>query len=311
MSKSIRIAYMGTPEFAVEPLKHLVENGYNIVSVITMPDKPIGRGQKMGESAVKKYAKSVGLPILQPIKLKDEEFINSLKELDIDLGIVVAFKMLPEVIWSMPKYGTFNLHTSLLPDYRGAAPINWAVINGDTFSGVTTFMLDNKIDTGDIIDNRRVEILPEDNAGTLHDKLMMTGASLVEESVNMISKGELKLKPQSEDSEMRPAPKIFKADCKIDWNKDCIEINNLIRGLSPYPAAWSDFDAKYGKDFSMKIYLSTVECCSVKENAGEVVTDGKSYLKVACNGGYISLLEVQAAGKKRMKIEDFLRGNKL
>ncbi len=302
---------MGTPEFAVEPLRHLVENGYNIVSVVTMPDKPIGRGQKMNMSAVKKYATSVGLPILQPESLKDQDFITTMESLDIDLGVVVAFKMLPKIIWDMPKYGTFNLHTSLLPDYRGAAPINWAVINGDIISGVTTFMLDSKIDTGDIIDSREVQITHEDNAGTLHDKLMIIGASLVEDSINMISQGDLKLKPQSEDSKMRPAPKIFKNDCKIDWNKDCIEINNLIRGLSPYPAAWSDFDAKYGDEFSMKIFNSTVEPANVKEGFGEVVTDGKNYLKVACSGGYISLNEVQVAGKKRMSIGDFLRGNKM
>ena len=311
MSKSLRIVYMGTPEFAVEPLRHLVENGYNIVSVVTMPDKPIGRGQKMNMSAVKKYATSVGLPILQPESLKDQDFITTMESLDIDLGVVVAFKMLPKIIWDMPKYGTFNLHTSLLPDYRGAAPINWAVINGDIISGVTTFMLDSKIDTGDIIDSREVQITHEDNAGTLHDKLMIIGASLVEDSINMISQGDLKLKPQSEDSKMRPAPKIFKNDCKIDWNKDCIEINNLIRGLSPYPAAWSDFDAKYGDEFSMKIFNSTVEPANVKEGFGEVVTDGKNYLKVACSGGYISLNEVQVAGKKRMSIGDFLRGNKM
>ncbi len=246
---------MGTPEFAVEPLKHLVEGGYNIVSVVTMPDKPIGRGQKMGESAVKKYAASVGLPILQPERLKSDEFIEQMRALKPDLDVVVAFKMLPQVIWSMPTHGTFNLHTSLLPDYRGAAPINWAVINGDKVSGVTTFMLDSKIDTGDIIESREVEITPTDTAGTLHDKLMAVGAQLVEDSIKMIEEGSLVLKPQNNELQMRPAPKIFKPDCKVDWNKDCTTIHNLIRGLSPYPAAWSDFDGRYGEQFSIRYFL--------------------------------------------------------
>lgn len=311
MSKKIRIAYMGTPEFAVTPLRHLYEHGYNIVCVVTMPDKPIGRGQKMGESAVKKYATSVGLPILQPDKLKDESFLESLRTFDIDLGIVVAFRMLPEVVWNMPKHGTFNLHSSLLPDYRGAAPINWAIINGDKVSGVTTFMLDHQIDTGAIIDYREVAITESDNCGTLHDKLMNIGAELVEDSIKLIESGALKVKPQRETEKMRLAPKIFKDDCKIDWNNDCMAIFNFVRGLSPYPAAWSDFNGAYGDTFSMKIYCVSYEIIDHKREIGEVVTDNRTFVKVACKDGYILLDDIQMAGKKRMNIASFLCGNKM
>lgn len=311
MEKKIRIAYMGTPEFAVTPLKHLYESGYNIVCVVTMPDKPIGRGQKMGESAVKKYAESVGLTILQPEKLKDEEFLDSLRALDIDLGIVVAFRMLPEVVWSMPRFGTFNLHSSLLPDYRGAAPINWALINGDIVSGVTTFMLDHKIDTGAIIDRREVSIEESDDCGTLHDKLMNVGAELVEESVKQIVSGSLKLKPQIEDGKMRPAPKIFKEDCKIDWNNDCRTIFNFVRGLSPYPAAWSDFGGAYGDAFSMKIFGISYEITNHGRAIGEVVTDNRTFVKIACRDGYVAIDDIQMAGKKRMNVASFLCGNKM
>lgn len=311
MEKKTRIAYMGTPEFAVTPLKHLYESGYNIVCVVTMPDKPIGRGQKMGESAVKKYAESVGLTILQPEKLKDEEFLDSLRALDIDLGIVVAFRMLPEVVWSMPRFGTFNLHSSLLPDYRGAAPINWALINGDIVSGVTTFMLDHKIDTGAIIDRIEVAIEESDNCGTLHDKLMNVGAELVEESIKQIVGGSLKLKPQIEDGKMRPAPKIFKEDCKIDWNNDCRTIFNFVRGLSPYPAAWSDFDGAYGDAFSMKIFGISYEITNHERAMGEVVTDNRTFVKVACRDGYVAINDIQMAGKKRMNVASFLCGNKM
>lgn len=303
---------MGTPQFAVAPLQFLVENGYNVVGVVTMPDKPIGRGQKMGESAVKTYAKEAGLNILQPEVLKDETFINEMQQLEVDLAIVVAFRMLPKIIWGMPRLGTFNLHTSLLPDYRGAAPINWAIINGDKKSGVTTFMLDEKIDTGDIIGSREVEISDEDNFGTLHDKLMNEGVKLVEDSVKWVANGEISLQKQSENENLRPAPKIFKEDCKIDWSLDCKSIVNLIRGLSPYPTAWTDFGGAYGEQFSMKIFGAQAEICDTQSaDIGSVVTDGKKYLKIVSKDGYVELLDVQASGKKRMDVGSFVRGNKI
>lgn len=307
----LRIVYMGTPDFAVYPLKCLVEGGYNVVGVVTMPDKPAGRGLKLSESAVKKYAVGAGLPLLQPVSLKDERFLHELKALNPQLGIVVAFRMLPKVVWAMPERGTFNLHASVLPDYRGAAPINWALINGDTETGVTTFMLDEQIDTGDIIEVRKVPITEEDNAGTLHDKLMYAGGELVLHSVDRIEQGKLTLHKQPDISEkMRPAPKIFKDTCKIDWNNDIVAVKNLIRGLSPYPAAWTDFDGKYSA-VSLKIFAVKTEFCSHGLICGEVVTDGRHALKVACNGGFIHILELQLSGKKRMDTEAFLRGNRM
>lgn len=308
--KDFRIIYMGTPDFAVYPLKRLVDGGYNVVGVVTMPDKPAGRGQKLSESAVKKYASEKGLNILQPEKLKDEAFIQSLKALNADLGIVVAFKMLPEVVWSMPRMGTFNLHGSLLPDYRGAAPINWAIINGDTVTGVTTFMLDHKIDTGEVIDFKQIDILPEDNAGTIHDKLMFAGGDLVIESVDKIIEGRLETQSQSEFKECkkRPAPKIFKDDCKISWSNKCNEIHNLVRGLSPYPAAWMDFGNAYGNDVSMKIFKTKVEIVSHSVENGTVECDGKNYLKIAVSDGFIHIQDCQLSGKKRMDIKSLLRG---
>lgn len=241
-SKQLRLVYMGTPDFAVTPLKYLVEHGYNVVGVVTMPDKPAGRGLKMQESAVKQYASGAGLNILQPEKLKAPEFVEAFKALRADLAIVIAFRMLPEVIWRMPRLGTFNLHASLLPQYRGAAPINWAIINGDTETGVTTFMLNNEIDKGDILGQRKIAITPEDNAGTLHDKLMYAGTELVAESIEKIAAGGIELLPQEHiaPEHLRPAPKIFKENCRIDWTQPGEAIRNLIRGLSPYPAAYSN-----------------------------------------------------------------------
>ena len=312
-SKELRIVYMGTPEFAVEPLKRLVEEGYNVVGVVTTPDKPSGRGLKVHESAVKQYAVSQGLLVLQPVKLKDEEFVAQFKALNADLGIVIAFRMLPEVIWDAPKLGTFNLHASLLPDYRGAAPINWAIINGGTKSGVTTFFLNHEIDKGDIIAQSEVEITPADNAGTLHDKLMWSGVELVTETINIIVSGKVKLTNQDKCSaEIKLAPKIFKEDCLIDWTKDVEVIHNHIRGLSPYPAAWGQM-WEMGSDnlMQVKIYESSYEVdYELTHSSGEIVTDGRSSFKVACGNGYLTIEELQVAGKKRMSVGDFLRGFK-
>lgn len=311
-SKKLRIVFMGTPGFAVASLRRLVEAGYNIVAVVTTPDKPAGRGLRLQQSAVKEYALSVGLPVLQPVKLKDPAFVEEFRALDADLGIVIAFRMLPEVIWAQPRMGTFNLHASLLPEYRGAAPINWAVINGDTHTGVTTFFLNAEIDKGDVIDRCEVAITPDDTAGTLHDKLMEVGAGLVTETVDRIAAGDAL--PQSQpaaDSGLKPAPKIFKDDCRIDWVRNPAEIHNLIRGLSPYPAAWSAM-RRTGADeeIAVKIFLSLPEF-SIHENPhGEIFSDGRTFINVACRGGYISILELQAAGKKRMPVEEFLRGFK-
>lgn len=309
IAKDLRIVYMGNPDFAVEPLRRLHSEGYNIVAIVTNPDKPSGRGQKLTSSPVKEYAVSNNLPILQPLRLKDEEFINQLRGLDIDLSIIVAFKMLPEVVWSMPKHGTFNLHTSLLPQYRGAAPINWAVINGDKYSGVTTFMLDKNIDTGEIIDSKRCDISDTDTAGELHDRLMMIGADLVIESVEKIAGENLILKPQTELEQgvtLLPAPKIFKADCEIDWNQDINSIYNKIRGLSPYPSAWCMLN-----DNLFKILEVSKEIVNHNKTFGEVVSNGKDFIKIPCSGGYINILQLQMSGKKKMNTIDFLRGFRL
>lgn len=300
---------MGTPDFAVEPLRRLVEGGYNIVGVVTMPDKPSGRGLKLTPSAVKEYAISHDLKVLQPEKLRDEAFLEELRDLGIDLGIVVAFKMLPTVVWSMPKLGTFNLHASLLPQYRGAAPINWAIMNGDTESGITTFMLDKEIDTGDIIAVKKVLIADTDTAGILHDKLMVEGGELVLKSVDRIADGRRDYIPQNTITagiELRPAPKIFKEDCKIDWSADLETIYNKVRGLSPYPAAWFEH-----KGINYKVFEVAREEATHNKPFGEIVTDNKTSIKVACQGGYITIGELQMAGKKRMKTKDFLLGNKI
>lgn len=311
MEKSdFKIIYMGTPDFAVYPLQRLVEGGYNVVGVVTLPDKSSGRGQKMHPTAVKKYALETGLKLMQPAKLKDESFLEELSLLNADLGIVVAFRLLPKSVFMMPKYGTFNLHGSILPDYRGAAPINWAVINGDVKTGVTTFMLDNNIDTGEIIDYKEIEIKESDNAGIIHDKLMYIGGDLVLESVDKIIAGNLKTKPQIDfkESQCRPAPKIFKEDCKINWDNNTTQVHNTIRGVSPYPAAWTDFGGKYGEKVSMKIFSSEMEIETHNMNCGEVVCDKKKVLKVATKDGFIHILDAQLAGKKRMDIQSLLQG---
>ena len=306
----MKIIYMGTPDFAVEPLRRLVDAGKNIVAVVTMPDKPAGRGHKIQFSPVKEYALSVGLPILQPTNLKDPEFIEELRSYQADLQIVVAFRMLPEVVWNMPPLGTFNLHASLLPQYRGAAPINWAVINGETETGITTFFLQHEIDTGNIIMQEKITIAPDDNAGIVHDKLMMLGADLVLQTVNQIESGNVTSMPQPE-GELKAAPKIFKDTCHINFNSSAESVRNLVRGLAPYPAAWIELADADGNTTNMKIYEVSKELCTPTHTAGTLVCDGKKVLKVAVLDGYIHLNQVQLAGKKRMPAADLMRGTDL
>lgn len=305
---------MGTPEFAQFTLQRLVEENYNIVGVVTMPDKPMGRhGSVLQSSPVKKYAVEQGIPVLQPEKLKDPAFIEQLSALNADLQIVVAFRMLPEIVWSMPRLGTFNLHGSLLPQYRGAAPINWAIINGDKETGVTTFFLKHEIDTGDIIYRESIPILPTDNAGTMHDKLMALGADLTVRTLQDILAGNVKPIPQAEipSDELRPAPKIFKETCRIDWNQPTARINDFIRGLSPYPAAWTVLHAADGSEHDFKIYAAEPVTDAPKQNPGTITCDGRKNLCVATSDGALRLLEVQISGKKRMDICSFLCGTDL
>lgn len=308
--KSLRIVFMGTPEFASTSLRRLVEEGYNVVAVVTTPDKPAGRGQKMHQSDVKLTALELGLPILQPEKLRDEAFLESLKELNPDLGVVIAFRMLPEVVWAMPKFGTFNLHASLLPEYRGAAPINWAIINGEKRTGVTTFLLNHEIDKGAIIEQESIDILPDDNIGTLYDKLMNIGSALVTRTVDKIAEGNYTTVEQMhiDESTLKPAPKIFKEDCRIDWSKGAESIHNLVRGLSPYPAAWSPLFIDGQECGSMKIFTTHIEQSNIGVAPGTVRTDGKSYVAVATSDGWVYIDEVQMAGKRRMAIKELLLG---
>lgn len=305
---------MGTPDFAVAPLRRLVEEGYNVVGVVTMPDKPAGRGLHMQASAVKRYAVEVGLPVYQPEKLKDPQFVETLQSLAPDLGIVIAFRMLPEIVWAMPRLGTFNLHASLLPQYRGAAPINWAVINGEKESGVTTFLLNHEIDKGAILCQQRVAIDEEDDAGTLHDKLMNAGTDLVVETIGRIASGEVAPVDQQtiEPQVIRDAPKIYKETCRIDWTVSCDTIRNLVRGLSPYPTAWSELHKEDASPIGVKIFRVHVENCQEDQlpAPGTLVTDGRTFMKVACGDGYLFLDEFQLAGKKRMAVADLLRGFK-
>lgn len=311
----LRIVFMGTPQFAVASLNKLYEAGYDIVAVVTAPDKPAGRGMQLTESAVKKYAVEKNLKILQPEKLKDPVFIEELKSLKADVQVVVAFRMLPEVVWNMPPMGTINLHASLLPQYRGAAPINWAIINGEKQTGVTTFKLKHEIDTGNILLQKKIEITENETAGTLHDKMMETGAALLLETINELAKGNLEeiaqhniqhpiFNTQNSDIQaLHHAPKIFTETCEISWNKNADEIYNLIRGLSPYPAAFTFLQGK-----KLKIFSSEKEINKEARDSGKVFTDHKSFLKFSTNDGYISLKEIQLEGKKKMKVEDFLRG---
>ena len=311
--ENLRIVYMGTPDFAVEALRQLVEGGYNVVGVITMPDKPAGRGHKIQYSPVKQYALEQNLPLLQPEKLKDEAFVEALREWKADLQIVVAFRMLPEVVWNMPRLGTFNLHASLLPQYRGAAPINWAVINGDTETGITTFFLKHEIDTGEVIQQVRVPIADTDNVEVVHDKLMVLGGKLVLETVDAILNGTVKPIPQEEMAvvgELRPAPKIFKETCRIDWNQPVKNIYDFVRGLSPYPAAWTELISEDGKRLALKIYQAEKRPAEHNFPVGSIHTDHKSYIDVAVKDGFLRLRSLQLAGKKRMNITDFLNGFK-
>jgi len=303
--KDLRIVFMGTPEFAVASLHKLVNAGCNIVGVITAPDKPAGRGMQLTESAVKKYAIENNLKILQPEKLKAPEFLEELKLLKADLQVVVAFRMLPEVVWNMAPQGTINLHGSLLPQYRGAAPINWAVINGEQETGVTTFKLQHQIDTGDILLLQKINIGDSETAGELHDRMKEIGADLILKTINGLGEGTLKETPQDQLSTLLHAPKIFTETCKIDWTKKAEDIYNLIRGLSPYPAAFT-----FLKDKKLKIYKVEKEITDTNKSRGEISTDYKTYLKFCCSNGFISVKELQLEGKKKMNIEDFLRGYK-
>lgn len=305
--KKIKIVFFGTPEFAVKSLDLLVETGHDIAAVVTMPDKLAGRGHKVVESDIKKYALKKGLRILQPEKLKSTEFIETLRNINADLFIVIAFRMLPEVVWSMPPLGTFNLHASLLPKYRGAAPLNWAIINGETETGVTTFFLKHEIDTGDIIDQKKIPVLPQDNVGSIHDKLMDLGAAMVLETVENISNGNVETKPQPA-GDFLPAPKIFKETCKIDWKRPSMEIHNLVRGLSPYPSAWCEMTNDKGEVINLKIFETRFS----KENEinGEPgnVKVVKDRLFIKTEDHPLEILELQPAGKKRMTAAEFLRG---
>ncbi|SFW60664.1 methionyl-tRNA formyltransferase [Chitinophaga sancti] len=304
-SDSLRIVFMGTPDFAVASLDILVQHGFNVVGVITAPDKPAGRGLQLQESAVKKYAVSKGLHVMQPEKLKNPEFLEELRGLNADLQVVVAFRMLPVVVWDMPRLGTINVHGSLLPNYRGAAPINWAIINGEKESGVTTFKLQHEIDTGDVMFSQAVPIREDETAGELHDALMQTGAELLLKTVKAIANGDVHEVPQAhmKAEDIKHAPKIFKEDCQIKWEDGIDHIYNLVRGLSPYPTAWAYLQGK-----SVKIFKATKEKTTPSVAPGEFVTDGKSYLKIAAKDGYLGLVEIQLEGKKRMDIEAFLRG---
>ena len=318
--EKLRIVYLGTPDFAVEPLRRLLELqhadsacGYEVVGVVTMPDKVINkRGTQLLMSPVKQFAVANELPVLQPVSLKDEEFQTALRAWNADLQIVVAFRMLPESVWNMPRLGTFNLHASLLPQYRGAAPINWAIINGDKESGVTTFFLKHEIDTGDVIRRDVVAIDESDNAGTLHDKLMLVGGEAVLSTVKEIVAGTVAAIPQDNMygsiEELRPAPKIFRDTCRIDWSKTVQQVYDFVRGMSPYPAAWCELTDNSGSGIALKVYNVVKEFCAHDKAPGTIVTDGKNFFKVAVQDGYVSLADVQLAGKKRMNVVDFLRG---
>lgn len=302
----LRIIFMGTPDFAVASLKALLDAGKNVVAVVTVPDKPAGRGQKLHESAVKQFAVKNNIPVLQPVKLRDPEFITQLKSYQADLQVVVAFRMLPEMVWNMPVHGTVNVHASLLPNYRGAAPINWAVINGEKKTGVTTFLLQHEIDTGNILLSQEISIEETDNAGIVHDKLMESGAELLIKTVNAIENNQINPIPQDSltaSETVKHAPKIFKEDCLIDWNENTEKVHNLIRGLSPYPTAYTLLDGK-----NLKVFSTSKEIKNHDIQPGTILCDGKKVLKYATTDGFIHLQSLQIEGKKRMDVVDFLRG---
>ncbi|SNS85928.1 methionyl-tRNA formyltransferase [Ekhidna lutea] len=303
MSEELQIVFLGTPDFAAASLRKLVENQVNVVAVITAPDKPKGRGKKLGMSAVKAYALKADLPILQPTNLKSPEFLEELKSYNADLQIVVAFRMLPVVVWDMPRLGTFNLHASLLPQYRGAAPINWAIINGEKETGVTTFFLKHEIDTGEIIFQEKEEISDTDNVGSLYERLMHKGADLVLKTVRAIENEDYPQTPQDNSPELKHAPKIFKEDCKIDWEQPMKKINDFIRGMAPYPAAWTTLNRK-----NLKIFEVEKSSAGTNKPCGEIYSDGKNYLRVNTKDGTLNILDLQLEGKRRMKVDEFLRG---
>lgn len=314
MEKSIRIAYFGTPEFAASQLEAILNAGYEVAVVVTMPDKPAGRGRKIQYSDVKKTALEHNLPLLQPEKLKDPAFLRQLAAFEANLFIVVAFRMLPALVWQMPEFGTFNLHASLLPQYRGAAPINFAIINGEKETGLTTFFLNKEIDKGAVIMRQSVGIRPDESAGELHDKLMVLGNKVVVETIKKIENGDVCALPQetlSEDQPLKTAPKISKEFCNVDWSQNCQTVYNHIRGLSPYPAAHTQLQSENGEVIDLKIYTSQIENCTPNVATRCVVTDNKRYLKIALSDGFIHLTHVQQAGKKAMSITDFLRGTPL
>ena len=307
MTSNLRIVFMGTPEFAVPSLDLLIQNGYQVVGVITAPDKPSGRGLQLTPSPIKEYALSKGLKVLQPEKLKSEAFLEELKNLQADLQVVVAFRMLPEVVWDMPARGTFNLHASLLPNYRGAAPLNWAIINGERETGVTTFFLQHEIDTGDIIFQEKEPIFESDNVGTLYERMKQKGAQLVVKTVQAIDAGPVQQKKQHSHGISRPAPKLFKENCQINWNVPAEHVHNLVRGLSPYPTAFCQLNGK-----NCKIFATSPS--DEKTNdilPSNIQTDNKSFLKVSCSDYYLNIVDLQLEGKKRMGIEEFLRGTKV
>jgi methionyl-tRNA formyltransferase len=303
----LRVIFMGTPEFAVPSLEILIQHHINVVAVITAPDKPQGRGQKITYSPVKECALKYNIPVLQPMNLKAPEFIEELKLYQANLQIVVAFRMLPEVVWSMPKFGTFNLHASLLPQYRGAAPINWAIINGEKETGVTTFFLKHDIDTGSIIFQEKEQIHPEDNVGTLYERLMNKGSALVLKTVQAIAAGSYPSLPQPENINIKHAPKIFKETCEINWNQSSEQIRNFVRGLSPYPGAWCSFGDKTFKIFTVSI----AEKKEGLQKPGEFITDNKNYLNFKTMDGWIAIDELQPEGKRKMAIQEFFRGNRI
>lgn len=308
MSRELRIVFYGTPQFAKTTLEHIVANGYNVVAVVTAPDRPAGRGRQLKQSEVKKYALKNGIKVLQPTNLKSDSFITELRATKVNLQVVVAFRMMPKTVWEMPEYGTFNLHASLLPQYRGAAPINWAIINGETETGVTTFFIDDKIDTGSVILQEKVNIASDETAGTLHDKLMHTGSELVLKTIKLIENGTVKTRPQGQmaSSALKPAPKIFKDTCEIDWHKPMTDIYNKIRGLSPYPGAFTTI-INNGDKVTVKIFQ--VEPFPEPHNlpVGKIIQKDRELL-VAVKGGYIKIKELQLAGKRKMSVSDLLNG---
>lgn len=304
--EKLRIVFMGTPEFAVGILDTIIKSNYEVVGVITAADKPAGRGQKLKYSAVKEYALANNLTLLQPTNLKDETFLTELKSLNANLQVVVAFRMLPEAVWRMPKLGTFNLHASLLPNYRGAAPINWAIINGETKTGVTTFFIDDKIDTGAMILSKETTIGPEESAGELHDRLMDLGSEAVIDTLSLIENGKVSTTIQVDNADIKTAYKLNKDNCKIDWHKSASEIHNLIRGLSPYPAAWCYFKDN-GEEWNVKLYDAKVMAESHSYSVGQIITTKKE-IKVAVQDGFIQILSLQLPGKKKMAAQELLNG---